>query len=193
MAKRTFAAANWTPTATADTTALTNATYQAIKGGSGTQKIDVLEVMISGLAGASSPTIIQLARASTIETTPTALASPNQDGPMDPATAALAAVPVSFVAAATGPQRSAVTTDAKLNLALNAFGGILRWNAAPTQQWNQVGNTASGGESILSAFTGGTVGAISSHIMYEPYVWLIAASGVICAAMQAALATSGMA
>lgn len=169
MAKRIFAAANWTPTAQADTSALTNVTYQALKGGSATQKIDVLEVLISGLAGASSPTILQLARVSTIETTPTALASPNQDGPADASTAALALPPVSFVAAAAGPQRSAVTTDAKLNLALNAFGGILRWNAAPTQQWNQIGNTASLGESVLSAFTGGTVGAISSHIMYEPY------------------------
>lgn len=169
MAKRSFAAANWTPTATADTTALANATYQALKGGSATQKIDILEVMVSGLAGASSPTILQLARVSTVETTPTALASPNQDGPADASTAALAAPPVSFVAAAAGPQRSAVTTDAKLNMAINAFGGILRWNAAPTQQWNQIGNTASLGESVLSAFTGGTVGAISSHLLYEPY------------------------
>lgn len=169
MAKRSFQAANWTPTAQADTTALTSGTYMALKGGSGTQKIDVLEVMISGLAGSSTPTILQLARASTIETTPTALASPNQDGPLDPATAALAAAPVSFVAAATGPQRSAATTDAKLNFALNAFGGIIRWNAAPTQQWSLLGNTAQFGESILSAFTGGTVGAISAHIIYEPY------------------------
>src|SRR5205814_8760868 len=104
MAKRIFHASNYTPTAQADTTALTNATYQALKGGSATQLIDILEVMISGLAGASSPTIMQLARVTTIETTPTALASPNSDGPAHPATAALAAAPVSLVAAAAGPQ-----------------------------------------------------------------------------------------
>lgn len=168
MAKRSFQAANYTPTAQADTSALTNATYQAIKGGSSTQRNEVSEVMISGLAGASSPTILQMARVTTVETTPTALASPNQDGPLDPETAALAAVPVSFVAAAAGPQRSAATTDAKLNLALNAFGGIVRWNSGPDLKWILVGNTAPGGESVLSAFTGGTVGAISSHIIYEP-------------------------
>ena len=112
---------------------------------------------------------MQLARASTVETTPTALASPNSDGPVHPSTAALAAPPVSFVAAATGPQRSAVTSDAKLDLSLNAFGGVVRWLAQQGAEFSQLGNTASLGETILSAFTGGTVGAISAHIMYEPY------------------------
>jgi hypothetical protein len=169
MAKRIFQAPNWTPTATADTTAHANGTYMALKGGSGTQLIDVLEVEVGGLAGSSAPTILQLARASTIETTPTALAAPNSDGPAHPATAALAAPPVSFVAAATGPQRSAVTSDARLNFSMNAFGGVIRWVAAPFQQWSILGNTAALGESILSAFTGGTPGALSAHIMYEPY------------------------
>lgn len=168
MAKRSFHANNYTPTAQADTTALTSATYQALKGGSGTQRINIIEIYIAGMAGASSPTLMQLARASTIETTPTALASPNSDGPMDASTAALAAPPVSFVAAATGPQRSAVTTDTKLELGLNAFGGIVRWVAAPGEEWGQIGNTASLGESILSAFTGGTAGLVNSHLVYEP-------------------------
>jgi hypothetical protein len=127
MAKRAFHANNWTPTATADGAAHANATYQALKGGSTTQLINIVEVSISGLAAASSIGIFQLARASTIETTPTALASLNSDGPMHPSTAALAAPAVAFVAAAAGPQRSAVTTDAKLELGLNsrptAIGG----------------------------------------------------------------------
>jgi hypothetical protein len=168
MAKRAFHATNYTPTAQADTTALTNATYQALKGGSGTQLIEIIEVYIAGLAGASSPTIMQLARASTIETTPTALASPNSDGWLHPSSGDLSNQPVAFVAAATGPQRSATTTHPKLDLNLNAFGGIVRWVAAPGEEWGQIGNTAALGESILSAFTGGTVGAISSHIVYEP-------------------------
>lgn len=170
MAKRIFQAGNFTPTATADTTAMANATYMAIRGGSTTQRIDVLDFMISGLApSTSSPTLLQFARHSTIATTPTALAAPNSDGPVDPATAALAAPPVSFVAAAAGGQRSAVTTDARLNLAFNAQGGLLRYNAAPMQQFTLLGNTAAFGEASLSAFTGGTVGAISASIIYEPY------------------------
>jgi hypothetical protein len=170
MAKRSFQAVNFTPTATADTTAMASSTYMAIKGGSGTQRIDVLDFMISGLApSTSSPTLLQFARHSTIATTPTALAAPNSDGPTDPATAALAAPPVTFVAAATGPSRSATTTDARLNLGFNAQGGLLRYNSAPGQQFVILGNTANFGEASLSAFTGGTVGAISAHILYEPY------------------------
>lgn len=170
MAKRSFQAVNFTPTATADTVAHANATYMALKGGSSTQLLNVLEIVVSGLApAASSPTILQLARASTIETTPTALAAPNSDGPMHPSTAALAAPAVGFVAAATGPQRSAVTTDARLNMGFNAFGGIIKWFAGyQGMEWSILGNTAALGESILSAFTGGTPGAISAHIIYEP-------------------------
>lgn len=168
MAKRSFHANGYTPAATADTAALANNTYQALKGGSSTQRINIQEVYIAGLAGASSPTSMQLARVSTLETTPTALASPNSDGPMDASSAALAAPPVSFVASAAGPQRSAVTTDTKLELGLNAFGGIVRWVAAPGEEWGQIGNTASLGESVLSAFTGGTPGLLNSHIVYEP-------------------------
>src|SRR6185312_1750081 len=159
MAVRSFQATNWTPTATADTTALANATYMALKGGSGTQRIEVQEVMVSGFAGSTAPAILQLARVSTVETTATALAAPNSDGPEDPATAALAAPPVSFVAAAAGPQRSAVTTDARLNLGLNTYGGIAKWNSAFSKPWVILGNTADFGESVLSAFTGTTPGA----------------------------------
>lgn len=169
MAKRTFQATNWTPTAQADTAALTSSTYMAIKGGSGTQLIDVQEIMVSGFAGSTAPAILQMARVSTVETTPTALAAPNSDGPMHPSTAALAAPPVTFTAAGTGCQRSAATTDGRLNLGLNTYGGIAKWNSAFSAPWSILGNTADLGESVLSAFTGTTPGAISAHIIYEPY------------------------
>lgn len=172
MAKRSFHQTNWTPTGQADTTALTSGTYMALKGASATQLIDILEIMISGLAGVSSPTLMQMARVTTLEVPAggSALAAPASDGPMHPATAVLAAPPIPFTAAATtGPQRSAATTDAKLELNLNAFGGIVRWVYSPTEQWSQLGNTASLGESVLSAFNAGTVGAVSAHIVYEPY------------------------
>lgn len=170
MALRSFQAVNWTPTATADTTAHANATYQAIKGGSGTQRNDILEILIAGLVqSTSSPTIMQFARTSTVATTPTALAAPNSDGPMDPATAALAAPPITFTASAAGSQRDATTTSARLNVGLNAQGGIMKWFAYDrSKAWGMLGNTAGFGENILSAFTGGVVGAVSSHILYEP-------------------------
>jgi hypothetical protein len=170
MAKRLFTALGQTFTAQAVSANLTNATYMALKGGSATQYIDVLEVLVSGKAVASIVAAMELTRIVTIDNVPTALASPNSDGPMNPFTAALGAVPVSFVAASTGPFVSNVTTDAKLNLALNLFGGIIRWNAAPTQQWSQYGNAADTGESVLfnSSSAGGSSGLADAHIMYEP-------------------------
>ena len=169
MAKRAFHATNFTPTATADATNLANGTYMALQGGSSTQLINVIEVMINGLAGSSSPTIMQLARDSTVGATLTALSAPNSDGPMHPSTAALAAAPGAFVAATTAPQRSSATSQPRLELGLNAFGGIVRWVAAPGEEFGILGNTASLGECSLSAYTGGTVGAVSAHFIYEPF------------------------
>lgn len=167
MAKRIFMAQNWTPGTVADGSALANNTYMALKGASGTQKTNILEVEVSGMAAASAPTPMTLARVSTLETTPTTLANPNSDGALDPATAALAAPVVTFVAATTGPSRSNAVGDAKMNVGTNAFGGILRWNAAPNQEFGMVGNTASLGEAVLSNQAYGTPGLVQSHIIYE--------------------------
>src|SRR5262245_27131869 len=170
MSRRVFHATNYTPTATADTTALTNATYQALKAGV-TTVLQIKEIFITGLASVTSPTLMQFARASTLETTPTALAAPNSDGFLNPLSSALSTTSTAFVAAAPGPQRSATTTDAKLDLNINAWGGIVRWQPGPGDEWWIYGAStvaAPAGESILSAFTGGTVGAVSSHIGYEP-------------------------
>src|SRR6516225_534631 len=163
MAKRIFtsAAISWTANAAGSAIGTPGTpSWMGVKGASGTQITDVLEVLFSGKATASTVAAIELCRASTLETTPTALAAPHSDGPMHFATAALAAPVVLFVAAATGPTPSNTVTDAKLNLALNLFGGIIRWNASPTQQWPLVGNTAPGGETLLfnSSTAGGSTG-----------------------------------
>jgi hypothetical protein len=169
MAKRIFQAASFTPTATADGVALANATYMAIEAGSATQQINVIEIYEGGQASASSVNIMMFARNLTAATTPTALAAPNGDGPMSTATAALAAPPVTYVAAATGPQRTNTALTARLNLSFNAFGGLVRWQAAPGEEWGITGTSVSVAPSSLSAFTGGTPGLMGAHIVYEPY------------------------
>lgn len=169
MAKRSFSAATWTPTATADTTNLANSTFMSIGASGATAGLQVMEIYIGGQASASSINIMQFARDSTLVATPTALAAPNSDGPLDSRTAALAAVPITAVQAGTAPQRSAATTAARLALSLNAFGGIVRWVAAPGEEWGITGVTVNISESSLSAFTGGSVGLIGSHIVYEPF------------------------
>jgi len=171
MAKRLFHNTSWTPTATADATNLANSTYMALQGGSTTQLINVLEVLINGQATTSAPTFLQFARDSTVcaSTGLGVLTAPAGDGPMHPSTAALAAPPSPNTAVATAPQRSNSTAQGRLELGLNAFGGIMKWNPyTPDMAFSILGNTASLGEASLSAYTGGTVGAISAHIIYEP-------------------------
>lgn len=167
MAKRSFKLSTWTPTAVADATNYTDNGYQGLMGGSSTQMINLLEVYMGGQAGASSPSIMVLSRDSTVQATPTALTTGQSDAAFHPSTAALAAPPVAFTASTTKPQRSA--TLGMLNLSFNAFGGIVRWVAAPGEEVTLLGNTASLGELSLSAFTGGTPGLMGSHIIYEPF------------------------
>lgn len=166
MAKRSFKVSTFTPVAVADTVNFTDAGYMGLMGGSTTQVNKVNEVYLGGQATASAPSLMLLSRDSTVQATPTALSTGNSDAPLDPATAALAAVPIAFVASTTKPQRSA--TAGLLNLAYNAFGGIVRWLAAPGEEIGMLGNTASFGEVSLSAYTGGTPGLTGAHIIYEP-------------------------
>ena len=167
MAKRSFKLSTWTPTAVADTTSYSANAYQALQGGSGTQRLNLIEVFMGGQAGASSPSIMIVARDSTVGATLTSLTTGQSDASLDPASAALAAPPQPFTTATTQPQRSA--TLGLLNLSFNAFGGIVRWVAAPGEEIGILGNTASFGEVSLSAYTGGTPGLMGSHFVYEPF------------------------
>jgi hypothetical protein len=166
MAKRSFKNASWTPTAVADTTAMTGSGYMGLQGGSGTQKLTIFEIFMGGVATSSAPALMELSRDSTVAVTPTALSTGCSDAAFDPSSAALAAPPVSFVTASTQPQRSA--TLGLLMLPFNAFGGIVRWLANPGEEIGVLGNTASLGEVSLSAYSGGTPGLMGAHVIYEP-------------------------
>ena len=163
MARWSANVPTWTPVAVADTTNFTDAGHMSVQGGSSTQRIDVLEGYLGGQAGASSPSIMLLARHSTVGIT----LSVGRLAALDAATAALAAPPVVFNTSTTKPQRSA--TLSLLNLSFNAFGGIVRWVYAQGEQIGMLGNTASLGELSLSAFTGGTPGLMGSHLIIEPF------------------------
>lgn len=169
MSKRVFGVATFTPTATADTTNFTNGTYMALAAAAAGAGLLVSEIFIGGQASASSVNLMQFSRDSTVGASTAALAAPNSDGFVNPALAsALSAGMVPFVAATTAPQRSAAIGQARLHLNLNAFGGIVRWVAYPGEEWWITGVTVNTSESSLSAFTGGSVGAIGAHIVYEP-------------------------
>lgn len=169
MAKRIFGNPTWTPTATADTSAIANSAHMTIGASGATAGLNVIEIYEGGQATASAVNIMVFARNSTLGVIPTAIAAPVYDGPMDTRTAALAAVPITYVQAGTGPLRTAATAQARLNLSFNAFGGIVRWVAAPGEEWGITGVTVNVSESSLSAFTGGSVGLMGAHIVYEPF------------------------
>ena len=169
MARRIVSVTTITPTATADAANLVDATYPfLLQGGSGSQLNRIWEVSISGQAPTTSaPTYMLLSRDSIVATGTNTNGAGQTDAAQDPATAALAAPAVTGNSnATTKPQRSA--TLHLLNCSLNAFGGSYFWRANRIEECPAVlGNTASLGEASLSAFTGGTPGAIGAHMIYE--------------------------
>lgn len=167
MAKRIVSVTTITPTATADTTNLVDATYPfALQGGSATQRSNVLEIMMGGQATSSTPTYMVLGRDSQVGSGGNSNGAGQTDAALDAATAALAAPALTGNTNVTNkPQRS--STLHLLNLSFNAFGGIVRWVAAPGEEISIVGASASLGEVSLSAFTGGTPGAMGAHMIYE--------------------------
>lgn len=155
---------NWTPTAVADATNFTDSGYMALLGGSASQRVNILEVYMGGLAAASAPAQMLLSRDVVIGAT--ALTGVLTT-PLDPNTAALAAPPPAFSASTTKPQRS--STLQLLALGFNAFGGVIRWVAAPGQELGLFGTAINFGEISLSSATTGTPGLMNSHFIYEPF------------------------
>lgn len=166
MAKWSASKTNWTPVAVADTTAMTAAGFVALQGGSSTQRLSIVEIYLAGLAAAAAAAQMLVARDSTVFVGATSNAV--KLAALDPATAALAAPPLAQdVGSTTLPQRSA--TLYLLTLCFNAFGGIVRWVAAPGEEIGILGNTASFGEVSLSSGAAGTPGLMASHIIFESF------------------------
>ena len=169
MAKRSLSTTNITITGIADNTSLTVNTYCGdLLGAAATQRTNILEVYVGGQSTSSQVAIMLLARDQAVATGGAAGGSTTFDAALDAATAALAAPVVvanSFVTLQ--PFRS--TTLHLLNLTFNAFGGIVRWVAAPGEEISIVGTSASTGSISLSGFTGSTGAIVGSHIIYETF------------------------
>ena len=166
MAKRSFSVSVITPTATADAAPLLDATHcGAMVGGSATQRNVISEIYLGGQAGASAPTIMVFGFNVIAGVTHTNSAAA-REAPLDSASAPLSLPADVGDTTATDPQRSA-TLGHVLNLSFNAFGGIVRWLAAPGEEIGMVGLALDTGSISLSAFTGGTPGALGSHFIFE--------------------------
>jgi hypothetical protein len=169
MARRITAFTTMTPAAVADTTAFTSG--QAVffhQGGTTTQYTRFWEISISGQAtSSSSPTFMLFARNSAVSVGALTFTAGGTDSFMDPFTAALGtAVSVGNIAATTYPQRDAA--NHLMNCSLNAFGGVFFWRANRAEECPAIyGSALTIGTASLSAFTGGTPGAIGAHQIYE--------------------------
>lgn len=153
---------SWAVEARADASNKTDGKYHAIIGDSTTRMLRITEVMVSGEAAAAALALMKLARDSTVGATLSngagaAIAALSSGAPTVRAT--------TFDTATTKPQSSA--TLHLLQLSLQAFGGVIRWVAAPGQEIYQVGNAVNVGETSLDAFTGSGTPTISSHIHFE--------------------------
>lgn len=165
MAKRSFSVATATPTATADTVNLANNTHMGVmQGGAATQRNQISEIYLGGQAGASAPTIMVAAMNSTAATV-IVVGTEGRVAPLDSASADLTAPADVGRSGTVVAQRSA--TLHLLQLSFNAFGGIVRWLAAPGEEIGMVGLAVDTGSFSLSAYTGGTPGLMSSHFIYE--------------------------
>lgn len=169
MARRISAFTTITPAAVADTTAFTSGQGVAFYRGAGaSQYTRFWEISISGQAtSSSSPTFMLFSRDSTASVGALSFTSGGTDSFMDPFTVALAApVAVGNVAATSYPSRDAA--NHLMNCSLNAFGGVFFWRANRAEECPAIfGLTTAVGNVSLSAFTGGTPGAVGSHVIYE--------------------------
>lgn len=133
-----------------------------LRSGGATQELRVNEVYIGGLENAASNrTEMILARTSTISVG--ALSVGNLAVVDFKSTAPGTTPSWGSTAATTFPQRS--STLYLLNLSMNAYGGIARWQARVGEEIVAYGNTASGGELCLSSKLG--TGITSGHILFE--------------------------
>jgi hypothetical protein len=168
MAKRVTSNAGITPAAVADGVAFTSGQQFAdYYGASATQRTVFFEFYMGGLAGASSPTPMIVSRDSVLAVGAGSFSGTvGADNNMASGTAALAApLNVGNVFATSYNTRTLV--NHLINLSFNAFGGIVRWVAAPGEEITITGNTAALGTLCLSCFTGGTPGLLGGHVIYE--------------------------
>jgi hypothetical protein len=157
MAVFNHGAPGYTPIAHADGAGpLASNSYQAVRSLSAAM-LRVMDLYIGGEATASTVNRMSLRRASTNSGTPTnqVPAASNYNSQ--------AAVSQGSVASTTGP--IIASTQHLGNFALNAFGGVVRWVAAPGEEiWAGLA-AAPNSELILDSISG--VGVVSQDVHFE--------------------------
>lgn len=149
---------SYNPEAVANTVNFTDSKYLAVLGAATPFIGRVVEVFIGGEATSSTVNVLKVARDSTIGAT----LSGGVITKLNPSSPTQQSSP--FCIATTKPQRGA---QHMLNLSLNAFGGIVRWVAAPGEELYFIANAVNQGEVSLSGFTGSGTGLQSASLVFE--------------------------
>ena len=158
MAQYALGAQGWTPVAHADgASALANNSYQGCRTTTAANTIRLVEVFVGGEATSSTVNRMAYRRVSTQVATPTAVTP----GGLNPASQASLAA--GYVAATTGP--TIASTAHLLDLAFNAFGGVIRWVAAPGEELWQIGTAGPNTEGVFDSISG--TGVVSSNLKLE--------------------------
>lgn len=158
MAQYSCAPAAWTTATVADSGNLVNSNHQTLRSWSVTVVDRITEMFIGGEA--TSSTVVRMAarRNSTQAATPTNVVPAG----LSPFSAASAA---NFHQLAVTPPVAGAATQHLLNMSFNAFGGVIRWVAAPGEELYIIGATAANNEISLSSVSGSAL--ISSHVIFE--------------------------
>lgn len=158
MAQFTCAPASWTTAAVAASANLVNSNYQSIRSWSVTVVDRITEIYVGGEATSSTVIAMAARRNGTQATTPTNVVAAG----LSPFSAAPAG---NFHQLAATPGVTGAVTAQLLKLSLNAFGGVVRWVAAPGEELYVIGATAPNNEISLSAITGSAL--IGAHVIFE--------------------------
>lgn len=158
MAQYGTAASGWTPVAHADgASSLANSSYHAVRAVS-TSTLRITEVFIGGEATSSTVNRMSLRRCSTNASTPVTTLLP---APLNPLSQACASQ--FYTTATTGP--TIASTNHLMNLAFNAFGGVIRVVPAPGEEVWATASTAPNGEIVLDSISG--TGVVSTEVVFE--------------------------
>ena len=160
MAKYAIGARGLAVTAAADGTTLVDNNYHALRVVTVNRVARIEEVYIAGEAGASTVVRMVMRRHATNAAPGGGDTVPN---PMNPISAA--ADSRGFISTATTDPALAAAPSDILNLALNIFGGIVRWQAGPEEFLYIVSTATPNAQVSLSSVSGS--GTITDHMIFE--------------------------
>lgn len=155
----------FSPEAIADATNMTDNKHLNIQT-IANNYVRIIEVYEGGEATSSNANVMRLGRCSTLGATLSFTANKGF-GPVVMNVLTVATVSHKAYDTSTTKSQMSATAGHLLDLSFNAFGGIVRWVAAPEEEIWLFGTATTNSEAALAGFTGTATGIMSAHIIAE--------------------------